>query len=78
MSETWWVGQDELDDDQQRVIALSESGSYFVTGPPGSGKTNLLLLRANCLYLSGLRNINVVTFTRSLKEFIASDAIACS
>ncbi|QDT43487.1 Helicase IV [Gimesia alba] len=74
MSETWWVGQEELDDDQQKVIALPESGNYLVTGPPGSGKTNLLLLRANYLYLAGLRNIQIVTFTRSLREFIASGA----
>ncbi|MHC2068122.1 UvrD-helicase domain-containing protein [Bremerella sp. T1] len=74
MSETWWVGQDELDEDQQKVIALPEFGNYLVTGPPGSGKTNLLLLRANYLYLSKLKNIQIITFTRSLKEFIASGA----
>lgn len=74
MSGTWWVGQDELDDDQKKIIALPESESALVTGPPGSGKTNLLLLRANYLYLSGLKNIVVVTFTRSLCEFIASGA----
>ena len=63
-----------LDEDQRNIISLPLDGSALVTGPPGSGKTNLLLLRANYLYLAGLRNIVVVTFTRSLREFIASGA----
>lgn len=74
MSGTWWVSQGELDEDQQRVISLDSDSNVFVIGPPGSGKTNLLLLRANYLYLSGLRNIVVVTFTRPLREFIAIGA----
>lgn len=74
MSGTWWVGHAELDDDQRKVISLSPDESFLVTGPPGSGKTNLLLLRANYLHLKGHLNIVVVTFTRSLREFIASGA----
>ena len=75
MTGTWWVGQNELDDDQRSIISLPLDDNVFVTGPPGSGKTNLLLLRANYLYLAGQHNIAVVTFTRSLREFIASGAI---
>jgi superfamily I DNA/RNA helicase len=71
MNGTWWVGQNELDDDQRKIISLPIDDRVFVTGPPGSGKTNLLLLRANYLHLSGKRNIAVVVFTRSLREFIA-------
>jgi len=74
MSATWWVGQSELDEDQRKIISLPIDDSVLVTGPPGSGKTNLLLLRANYLYLAGQRNIAVLTFTRSLREFIASGA----
>jgi len=74
MSGTWWVDQGELDPDQRRIISLPPDDNVFVCGPPGSGKSNLLLLRANYLYLSGLKNIAIVTFTRSLREFMASGA----
>ncbi len=76
MSGTWWVGQSDLDEDQLKIISLPETESFLVTGPPGSGKTNLLLLRANYLHLMGYSNIAVVTFTRSLREFIATGATA--
>ncbi|WP_404309698.1 AAA family ATPase [Neorhodopirellula lusitana] len=76
MSGTWWVGRKDLDVDQQKIIALPETESFLVTGPPGSGKTNLLLLRANYLHLSGFANIAVVTFTRPLCEFISTGASA--
>ena len=74
MSGTWWVGRNDLDEDQLKIISLPESESFLVTGPPGSGKTNLLLLRANYLHLSKYSNIAVVTFTRPLREFIATGA----
>ena len=74
MSGTWWVDQNELDDDQRKIISLPIDDQVLVTGPPGSGKTNLLLLRANYLHLAGKRNIAVVVFTRSLREFIARGA----
>lgn len=74
MNGTWWVGQGDLDEDQRKIISVPLDHSLLITGPPGSGKTNLLLLRANYLYLAGLRNIIIVTFTRSLKEFIVSGA----
>lgn len=74
MEGTWWVGQSELDDDQRNIISLPIDLNIFVTGPPGSGKTNLLLLRANYLYLAGKRNIAVISFTRPLCDFILSGA----
>lgn len=70
MEGAWWVNADELDPDQKRLIEIPRDGRYLVLGPPGSGKTNVLILRAAYLYRSGLRNILVVTFTRALKEFI--------
>jgi superfamily I DNA and RNA helicase len=70
MDQTWWVGDDDLDDDQKVIATLPPSGSHVFTGPPGCGKTNLLLLRAK--YYSKLKkeNILVLVFTRALKEFI--------
>lgn len=72
MAGTWWLGEDDLDEYQKAVITLGLGGSHFVTGPPGSGKTNLLLLRAKYHYLANERNIAIVLFTRTLREFIAS------
>ncbi len=53
MEETWWVEEGQLDDDQRKVAELKSKGSYLIKGPPGSGKTNLLLLRAKYLTLGG-------------------------
>lgn len=74
MNETWWVGPEQLDVDQKTIISLPLDGSHLIIGPPGSGKTNLLLLRANYTFLSGSRNISVVVFTKTLRDFIASGA----
>ncbi|WP_409019281.1 UvrD-helicase domain-containing protein [Brevundimonas vesicularis] len=71
MEETWWRKVDDLDPDQRAIIALPLDGDYLVIGPPGSGKTNLLLLRATFLHRADIRDLIVISFTRSLKEFIA-------
>ena len=70
MKRTWWVDINELDEDQKRVIALPGDGDCLLLGPPGSGKTNLLLLRGKYLYKRGQKNILLVVFTRTLQEFI--------
>jgi len=72
MNAAWWIGQEELDDQQSEVIDLPIGKSYLVWGPPGSGKTNLLLLRANYLYLAHHPNLQIIVFTRALQEFISS------
>lgn len=72
--ETWWREPGELDADQRMVIELPAEGSYLVAGPPGSGKTNLLLLRASYLAQSEHPNLGIVVFTRTLQEFIRSGA----
>jgi len=74
MNETWWVSESQLDDDQKQIIAMPIDESHLVIGPPGSGKTNLLVLRAKYLNLAGKANYNVVVFTRALREFIAAGA----
>lgn len=72
MGDTWWIGEDQLDEEQKDVIDLPLDKSFLITGPPGCGKTNLLLLRANYTVFAGYPNIAIVVFTRSLQEFIAS------
>ena len=74
MDETWWIRPEELDGDQRAVIDLPPEGSYLITGPPGSGKSNLLLLRANYLSLGEKPNLAIVVFTRALEEFLESGA----
>jgi superfamily I DNA/RNA helicase len=68
--DAWWRELRELDPDQRDVIALPAEGSFLVNGPPGSGKTNLLLLRANYLTTTEHTNLAIVVFNRTLREFI--------
>jgi superfamily I DNA/RNA helicase len=72
MEETWWRRPEQLDGEQRKVIALPDSGSHLVLGPPGSGKTNLLLLRAAFLHKLNVRHIAVLTVGRVLREFLAA------
>ena len=46
---SWWFDISDLDEDQTDVIELPPDGNYLILGPPGSGKTNLLLIRAEYL-----------------------------
>ena len=72
---TWWVSSQQLDDAQKNIIQIpTDEGNYLVVGPPGSGKTNVLLLRAAYLRSAGIANCVVLVFTRSLREFIATGA----
>lgn len=73
MDKTWWRSTRELDDDQRGIIQLSTNhGNHLVTGPPGCGKTNVLLLRASYLRSAGLGNCPILVFTKTLREFIAA------
>lgn len=72
MNETWWVKHEDLDPKQKAVIDLPLDQSHLIVGPPGSGKTNLLLLRASQLVLSGKPNVLILVFTRTLREFLAT------
>ena len=73
MDQTWWRSTQELDGDQRKLIEIPISdGNHLVTGPPGCGKTNILLLRASYLRSAGLGNCVILVFTRTLREFIAA------
>jgi superfamily I DNA/RNA helicase len=76
MKTSWWRQQADLDDHQKGVIDLLADGKYLLTGPPGSGKTNLLLLRAMYLSGSGLKDVIFLTVGRTLREFIATGVSA--
>jgi superfamily I DNA and RNA helicase len=70
LPDTWWVRPEQLDDDQRHVIGLPLGGSHLISGPPGSGKSNLLLLRASYLRKAGRPNLVLLVFTRTLQEFM--------
>ncbi|TAN48703.1 MAG: superfamily I DNA/RNA helicase [Methylococcaceae bacterium] len=72
MQGNWWTKPEQLDEDQKKFVSLDSDGKYLLVGPPGSGKTNLIVLRARFIHGMGLRNILVLTFTRVLKDFIRS------
>lgn len=72
MNKTWWLESKNLDPDQKAIFSLPLTDSYLIFGPPGSGKTNLLLLRAKYLIKSDINNIRILVFTKVLKFFLAS------
>ena len=71
MNETWWVDQGQLDGAQLTVLAEPPETEMLVVGPPGSGKTNILMLRANYVRHVSPRTL-FLTFTRTLCEFLRS------
>jgi superfamily I DNA/RNA helicase len=67
----WWAKREQLDRDQLRLIEeLPLQSNSLVLGPPGSGKTNVLLRRAQFVRAEQFPNVLVLTFTRALTEFI--------
>ena len=67
----WWVRREQLDQHQIELIEkLPLRESFLILGPPGSGKTNVLVRRAQFVRGQGMPNILLLTFTRPLTEFI--------
>src|SRR5205823_3240097 len=48
---------------------------YLILGPPGSGKTNLLLIRAEYLIRTGKPNVFVLMFNDPLHDFVVRGGI---
>lgn len=72
----WWARREQLDEHQVRLIEdLPLHGRYLVLGPPGSGKTNVLLRRAQFTRTQDAPNVMVLTFTRPLAEFIKTGCL---
>jgi superfamily I DNA/RNA helicase len=72
MEGSWWRNRNELDDEQEAVIKLPADGRFFIVGPPGCGKTNLLVLRAAYLAKAKYKDLALLTYTNSLVDFIRS------
>lgn len=72
MNTSWWRILSQLSDSQKNFIGLPPQGKHSLEGPPGSGKTNLLLLRAEYMAGSGFPNCLIITYTNSLANFIRS------
>ena len=75
MSNTWWVDEEELLDEQLEVLGEDLFKDLILSGPPGSGKTNLLLLRANHLILASPdAEFYIICFTSLLQKFVRTGA----
>lgn len=72
MDSTWWTQPGELDDTQREIVALADDGNFLIIGPPGCGKTNLLILRASLFYRKKIRNFVILTLGRVLREFLVT------
>ena len=71
MATLWWTKKEQLDRHQIALIEkLPLRETFLILGPPGSGKTNVLLRRAQFVRGQDLPNVLVLTFTRPLTEFV--------
>lgn len=67
----FWIRTDQLDPEQRQAVEdIPITASFLLTGPAGSGKTNILLLRAKYLTLKKRTNFKIVVFTKSLRSFV--------
>ena len=67
----FWIRTDQLDPEQRQAVEnIPVASSFLLTGPAGSGKTNILLLRAKYLTLKLQSNFKIIVFTKSLRTFV--------
>jgi superfamily I DNA/RNA helicase len=76
MNGSWWVDENDLKDEQKNAVTeIPIDESYLIVGSPGSGKTNVLLLRSKFLRAKGKNRIRFVTFTSTLRNFVQRGGI---
>jgi len=71
----WLVHQSELTPEQLRAVGLDPAEHRIIVGPPGSGKTLILLHRARHLldlWHVAPERFRIFVFTKALKEYIRS------
>lgn len=67
----FWITDTDLDREQRLAVkGVSLDDSFLLKGPAGSGKTNILLLRAKWLKLQLVSDFKIIVFTSSLRTFI--------
>jgi superfamily I DNA/RNA helicase len=72
MSATFWVSQDDLNAEQAHAVeGIPEATSFLLRGPAGSGKTNILLLRAKWMAIKKIE-FRLIVFTASLRKFLVA------
>ena len=72
---TWLIPRAELTPEQLRAVELSPGEHRVILGGPGSGKTQILLHRAQYLvnhFRSGPERFRVMVYTNVLKHYIES------
>jgi len=72
---SWLLHRTELTPEQLRIVEMSPESHRLILGPPGSGKTQVLVHRAAYLarnYNSKPERFKVLVFTNVIKEYIRS------
>ncbi len=76
MGTTFWISSKDMDLEQKQAVEkVGQDISFLLKGPAGSGKSNILLLRAKWFTLKNCDNYKIILFTSSLKDFFVEGSI---